>query len=340
MKNFKISALFIILSLISFAATSFAQSTSFGNAVINFPNGKSMDIAIGNIVVWSTQGTVITEPFAINPTGPTTNSTQGTVITEPFTLMPNPNGSNVPSSTQGTVITEPFAVSGALSNSTNYTALGNYFNSQVFAVSTTGEAIAFQLNESTNDPNFNTDGNGTGRAVQVEIFDYTSGQVYGAPVQSLSGSNYTFNPNTSFIGFIPSACVGHQVYLSLNILWQNSNNGLAYSSMPTSSLTDISGTLGKEIAAVVPTSDVLGQNYPNPVNGVTNIPVGYVDGAATLKVYDILGRTVADLSASMPQKQSEGFVTLNTADFQNGTYFYRLVTADGIASTRQMIVRH
>jgi len=86
-----------------------------------------------------------------------------------------------------------------------------------------------------------------------------------------------------------------------------------------------------------PESFRLFQNYPNPFNPTTDI--GYQissGGFVTLKVYDVLGRTVATL---VNGRQSTGYhsVTFDARGMPSGVYFYRLVSAP-TSITRKLVL--
>lgn len=91
-----------------------------------------------------------------------------------------------------------------------------------------------------------------------------------------------------------------------------------------------SATTGTEsLVDLLPASNVLMQNYPNPANQSTTIPVNLkIAGTASLRVYSengSLAKTV-DLG-TLPA--GEGKVELKTVDLENGTYLYQLVLDRG-----------
>jgi serine protease len=89
----------------------------------------------------------------------------------------------------------------------------------------------------------------------------------------------------------------------------------------------------------IPSDFQLDQNYPNPFNSTTTI--GYklaADRRVTLKVYDILGRTVVTFVDRF-QHVGEYRVQLSSDKYRlsSGVYFYRLTTGD-FSSTKKMIL--
>lgn len=75
----------------------------------------------------------------------------------------------------------------------------------------------------------------------------------------------------------------------------------------------------------VPTENRLSQNYPNPFNPATTIQYALKAPAqVSLKIYDVLGRTVAEL---VNENKPAGYYAAqwNAARMASGTYFYRLV---------------
>lgn len=87
----------------------------------------------------------------------------------------------------------------------------------------------------------------------------------------------------------------------------------------------------------VPLSLELEQNYPNPFNSVTTIPWQIAENSeVTLKVLDIVGRTVATLVDE--QRQSGNYETqFNAATLPKGIYFCQLKAGENIR-TRKMIL--
>jgi hypothetical protein len=91
------------------------------------------------------------------------------------------------------------------------------------------------------------------------------------------------------------------------------------------------------ISNLVPDKFNLHQNYPNPFNPSTKIRVDIANsGHVDLKVYDILGKEVAEL---VNQQLATGSyeVDWNAAEKPGGVYFYRL-SSNGFTQTHKMIL--
>ncbi len=88
-----------------------------------------------------------------------------------------------------------------------------------------------------------------------------------------------------------------------------------------------------------PGSIHLAQNYPNPFNPSTTIAIdlGTVRGHAppSLRVYDMLGREVLDLSGMLQMRSGSQHVTLDASALSAGTYRYAL-RYDGQLRVRSM----
>jgi hypothetical protein len=90
-------------------------------------------------------------------------------------------------------------------------------------------------------------------------------------------------------------------------------------------------------ASVVPTEFSLSQNYPNPFNPTTELRFAVPqDAQVVLRVYDVMGREVAELvNGNMPA----GFhaVTWDATGVASGLYVYRM-TAGNFTQTRKMVL--
>jgi hypothetical protein len=81
------------------------------------------------------------------------------------------------------------------------------------------------------------------------------------------------------------------------------------------------------------------QNYPNPFNPITQISYSIkAEGTVTLKVYDMLGKEVANL-VNERKEPGNYSVTFNAADLPSGIYVYKLTANDFTATKKLMLVK-
>ena len=82
----------------------------------------------------------------------------------------------------------------------------------------------------------------------------------------------------------------------------------------------------------------LGQNYPNPFSGTTQIDFELVAGSdVTFEVTDISGRQVMELNKGM-MPAGKHTIVLETRNFDAGIYFYTMKAGD-FTKTRQLVIR-
>ncbi|MDR3611396.1 MAG: T9SS type A sorting domain-containing protein [Ignavibacteriaceae bacterium] len=83
----------------------------------------------------------------------------------------------------------------------------------------------------------------------------------------------------------------------------------------------------------------LSQNYPNPFNPATTIRYQIPkDGIVTLKVYDILGREVANL-VNEYKKQGRYSVNFDASKLASGVYIYQIKSNDFESSKKMMLLK-
>jgi hypothetical protein len=88
-----------------------------------------------------------------------------------------------------------------------------------------------------------------------------------------------------------------------------------------------------------PGSYSLHQNFPNPFNPITTIRYDISDdGFVSLKIYDMLGRTVKTLVSENLTKGKYS-VSFNADGLASGVYFYKLVVNDYTESRKMMLVK-
>jgi hypothetical protein len=81
----------------------------------------------------------------------------------------------------------------------------------------------------------------------------------------------------------------------------------------------------------------LSQNYPNPFNPVTKIAFSLPkQGSVTLKVYNALGKEVAQLVNGF-RNIGNYEVNFDGAALSSGVYFYKL-EADGFSEVKRMML--
>ncbi len=83
----------------------------------------------------------------------------------------------------------------------------------------------------------------------------------------------------------------------------------------------------------------LTQNYPNPFNPTTQISYSIKSaGTVTLRVYDMLGKEVANL-VNERKEPGNYSVTFNAADLPSGIYVYKLTANDFTATKKLLLVK-
>ncbi len=89
----------------------------------------------------------------------------------------------------------------------------------------------------------------------------------------------------------------------------------------------------------VPSEFTLSQNFPNPFNPATIISFDIPrNGTVTLKVYDVLGKEVAQLFNGETSFGRHS-VQFNAAGLSSGVYFYRLTSGDFVQTKRMMLIK-
>lgn len=89
----------------------------------------------------------------------------------------------------------------------------------------------------------------------------------------------------------------------------------------------------------IPNNYFLSQNYPNPFNPSTVIKFSITQpGLTSLKIYNMLGKEVADLVNSNLQTGSYD-VEWNASGFGSGVYFYRIQSGNFIETKRMLLLK-
>jgi len=74
--------------------------------------------------------------------------------------------------------------------------------------------------------------------------------------------------------------------------------------------------------------------YPNPTNSMITIPFKEITGNATLKIYDLSGKLIADQKVNA----SIGNLTINVNNIPNGNYIFDLNFENGTSSKFNVII--
>jgi hypothetical protein len=102
-------------------------------------------------------------------------------------------------------------------------------------------------------------------------------------------------------------------------------------------IVDVQGLITGITNNEIPTKYELYQNYPNPFNPTTTIKYAIPSpGFVTLKIYDVLGKEVANL---INQEMAAGYysVDVDGSNIGSGVYFYRLESS-GFLQTKKMLL--
>jgi len=149
---------------------------------------------------------------------------------------------------------------------------------------------------------------------------------YTAPVDSFSWSGSTANdPRPRGIAFSPT---GDTVYTT------QFNDALS----PITEMFVKGATSVHSESNTVVTEYSLGQNYPNPFNPSTTIKFSLpVASTISLKVYDVLGKEVANLAEG--RYEAGAFTaTFDAKNMNSGVYFYTLRTSTGFVQSSKMLL--
>ncbi len=100
--------------------------------------------------------------------------------------------------------------------------------------------------------------------------------------------------------------------------------------------TDVIST---DVKDELPLQYSLDQNYPNPFNPTTQIKYSIAKaGVVTLKIYDILGRQVADL-VNRYQEAGKYTVDFNASHLASGVYIYRIESSSFNSVKKMMLIK-
>jgi len=94
-----------------------------------------------------------------------------------------------------------------------------------------------------------------------------------------------------------------------------------------------------EIEVKIPFEFFLSQNYPNPFNPGTQIKYSIKEaGLVQLRVYDILGKEIANL-VNTNKEAGDYSVDFNAAQLPSGIYVYRMQSGDFVSSKKMILIK-
>jgi hypothetical protein len=154
----------------------------------------------------------------------------------------------------------------------------------------------------------------------------------GASATLRAGNEVRLLPGTS----LSSSGGTFRAYIDPSLTTQAAPDNLLASVAPEPTVAAIASETRKEN---LPTAFALEQNYPNPFNPSTVIRYSLKDPAkATLKIYDMLGRTVATL-VDEPKSAGSYEARFNAASLSSGVYFYRLQAGSFVETKKMFLVK-
>ena len=200
----------------------------------------------------------------------------------------------------------------------------------------------------TEDPVTNANTNLSNNA---NYYDMTSTSILGDTCvslniqQLLNGTSFALSSGAYWLGtlkfnYVSAGCCINMAFLNNSAVF----NGLG---TPMAHTTDWTYTnpfpcmtsAVNQISLEVPTKYSLSQNYPNPFNPTTSIKFAVPkNGLVSLKVYDMLGRQVADL---VNQVKSAGtyIVDFDASALSSGMYFYKFEANDFVSVKKMVLVK-
>jgi len=173
---------------------------------------------------------------------------------------------------------------------------------------------------------------GDGAVVEVLLYNNQT------PIGAGYGETYESNPwelVTIPIGYfsteIPDSC-----YIWFFVIGDSLGNDPHVGSMARIDDLAFSGVVSVQGTGREPLAFKLGQNYPNPFNPSTEIGFQIAEfGFVSLKVFDLLGREVAEL-VNNELYAGEHTIKFDASNLPSGVYFYRL-TAGGQSVSKRMV---
>ena len=167
------------------------------------------------------------------------------------------------------------------------------------------------------------------RALTFVGADLFVGTIGGVSLSTNNGMSWVSVDSgfTQYINGMAFAAIGPNIFVA--------TDGYGVWRRPLSELVSVKET-HKEI---LPTSYSIQQNYPNPFNPSTTIKYTLPHAThVTLKIYDILGRVVAEL-VNGTQEAGYKSVQYDASGLVSGIYFYRLQAGAYVETKKLVVIR-
>ena len=199
----------------------------------------------------------------------------------------------------------------------------------------TGAALA-TANPSGIDSTLQTTGDVTLSDSASYIFNGTDAQVTGFMMPDTVDGITNANPDT--VTLSQETRINGVLRLKAGVF----DNTIPFSLGPTGEISYEGGSLLIPVSIEGPSSELprvfaLYQNYPNPFNPATTIRYDIPKQAlVTVKIYDILGREVAEL-VNGPHAPGAYQVIWNASGYATGIYYYRIKAGDFV-SVRKLVL--
>ncbi len=130
--------------------------------------------------------------------------------------------------------------------------------------------------------------------------------------------------------------------LALTAVTQNAGASINGRILALNSFVTLNGTSVlpvEEVAGQIPGAYTLQQNYPNPFNPSTTINYHMpVNGPVSVKVFDVVGREVAELVNGI-RTQGIHTVQFDASHLSGGVYFYTMTAGNFTATKKLMLIK-
>lgn len=251
----------------------------------------------------------------------------------------------------------PFSIKNParINGSHDFTISKSYSMTEPFAITSDINKLRFDMVVSVDDSSMRSSPFAAAMSAKVELVDANTQSVLATlfTEESLSDANWTsgMGDGPSEMDNVAPSYVGHTAYVRLSVQWDTTygqgtfdafatsgSDALSWVDMRPPQFSPLGGMQKFDNATTSVANAVTLFNAPNPVVDVTTIHLQGASAAVSLKIYDMLGREVADLTGALSTNSSMD-IAFNASALRSGMYFYRLVTETSTLQ-RQMIVKH